>query len=227
MATDITAAPSLTAGDKMSREEFIRVWERLPGIKKAELIGGIVYMPSPLSVEHGDIDFDATTWLGLYKAATPGCAGGSNTTSYILEDCPQPDVNLRIVPECGGKSRVKKRYLHGSPEMLTEISYSSKSIDLGPKRDLYEKARVQEYLVIVVRKKQIRWHRLVQGKYRRMLPDADGIYRSQVFPGLWLDSKAFFAGDMAKVLATLNEGIASDEHQQFVEELAKRKRKSK
>jgi len=89
---------------------------------------------------------------------------------------------------------------------------------------LYEKAGVQEYLVLLLKKQEIRWHRLVRGKYKRC-PDTHGIWRSRVFPGLWLDSEAFFANSMAKVLATLQEGIASDEHQRFVAELAKRKRK--
>jgi len=227
MATDITATPTLANGDNLTRDEFIRIWEQLPGIKRAELIGGIVYMPSPLSLDHGDQDFDVTTWLGVYKAATPGCLGGTNTTSYILDDCPQPDVNLRIAPECGGRSYIEDKYIAGSPEMLTEICLSSESIDLHQKRDLYEEAKVQEYLVVIVKKKQIRWHRLVRGKYRLMAPDIDGIFRSHVFPGLWLDSTALFDGDMAKVLATLQKGIASDEHQHFVAELARRTRKSK
>jgi hypothetical protein len=111
--------------------------------------------------------------------------------------------------------------------MLTEVCLSSESIDLHQKRDLYEEAKVQEYLVVIVKRKQIRWHRLVRGKYRLLTPGADGIYRSHVFPGLWLDDTALFQGDMAKVLATLQEGIASDEHQRFVEDLARRKRKSR
>jgi hypothetical protein len=219
--------PTLETGDNLTRDEFIRIWEQLPGIKRAELIGGIVYMPSPLSIGHGDMDVAVTTWMGVYKAMTPGCAAGSNTTSYILEDCPQPDVNMRIVPECGGKSYVEDTYLAGSPELLTEICLSTGSMDLHQKRDLYEDAGVQEYLVVVVKKKQIRWHRLVRGKYKQIAPDADGIYRSRVFPGLWLDSMALFKDDMVQVLATLQKGLATDEHRHFVAELARRKRKTK
>ena len=227
MTTDITATPTLTAGDRLTREEFVRIWDQLPHIKFAELIGGIVYMPPALSTDHGESDFDIIGWLNYYKAFTPGCIGGSNVTSYILEDCPQPDVNLRIAPECGGRSFIIDKYVGGSPELLTEVSLSSKSIDLNEKRDLYEEAKVQEYLVVIVKKKQIRWHRLVRGKYKLMTPDTESVYRSRVFPGLWLDSHAFFNGDMAKVLAILQQGIDSDEHQEFVAELARRKAKSK
>jgi hypothetical protein len=155
MATDITATPMLVNGDNLTRDEFIRRWEQMPGIKRAELIGGIVYMPSPLSTDHGETDFDVTGWLCFYKAMTPGCIGGSNVTSYILDDCPQPDVNLRIAPECGGRSYVEDKYLADSPEMLTEVCLSSESIDLNQKLELYEEAKVQEYLVVIVKKKEI------------------------------------------------------------------------
>src|SRR5260370_10407939 len=105
MATAIEeSVPPLGAGDKLTRAEFLRRWEAHPEIKNAELIGGIVYMASPVSVEHGDMDGDVGTWLGTYKAATPGTASGHNTTSFLLEDMPQPDLNLRILPEFGGSS---------------------------------------------------------------------------------------------------------------------------
>jgi Putative restriction endonuclease len=226
MATDLSAAPSLETGDHLTREEFLRIWEQLPHVKRAELIGGIVYLPSPLRREHGKTDYHITTWLGVYEAATPGCEGGSNTTSLIEEDCPQPDDYLALLPECGGASWGEK-YVEGAPELIAEISFSSVSIDIHEKFDLYQRAGVQEYLVAMIKKQEIRWHRLVKGKYKLIAPDTNGIYRSQVFPGLWLDSKALFKGDMARVLATLQKGIASEEHQQFVEELASRKRKSK
>ena len=107
--------------------------------------------------------------------------------------------------------------------MIAEISSSSTSIDLHQKFEVYENAGVQEYLVVLLKQKEIRWHQLVKRKYKRMSADSAGIFRSRVFPGLWLDSEALFKNDMAKVLATLQEGIASVEHQHFVAELAERK----
>ena len=49
-----TAIEPLSPGDQLTRaEEFLRpIWEAHPEIKRAELLGGIVYMPSPLSVQH-------------------------------------------------------------------------------------------------------------------------------------------------------------------------------
>ena len=63
--------------------------------------------------------------------------------------------------------------------------------------------------MFLVRERAFRWFELVSGRYEEREPDDDGIYRSRVFPGLWLDSAAFLAGDLAQVLATLQAGITS------------------
>jgi Uma2 family endonuclease len=211
----------LAVGDKRSREEFLRLWEAHPNIKRAELLGGTVYMPSPLSVDHGDTEFNTGGWLSAYSAHTPGTAGGHNTTSYILEETPQPDLNLRIRPEYGGGSWVEDSYLAGRPELLTEICGSSAAYDLHQKLEIYQAAKIPEYLAILVFEREIRWHILVDNVYQRMAPDPDKIWRSRVFPGLWLDGAALLAGDVVQVLAKLNEGLRSPEHQAFVEKLAK------
>jgi hypothetical protein len=215
--------PELVAGDKLTRAEFLRRWEAHPEIKNAELIGGIVYMASPVSVEHGDMDGDVGSWLGTYRAATPGTASGHNTTSFILEDTPQPDLNLRILPEYGGSSRVEDKYLGGRPELLAEICRSSASYDLHVKLELYQAAGIPEYLAILLYEQEVRWHVLVNGQYQLLSPDPDGLLRSRIFPGLWLDSKALLARNMQQVLDRLQEGLYSPEHERFVAELAGRK----
>ena len=98
MATAATKTPTLESGDNLTRDEFIRIWDRLPHIKRAELIGGIVYMPSATSIDHADMDNKVGTWIGFYQAMTPGVNAGSNSSAFMLDDCPQPDVNLRIAP---------------------------------------------------------------------------------------------------------------------------------
>src|SRR5437016_962057 len=142
--------PPLVAGDKLTRGEFLRRWEAHPEIKNAELIGGIVFMPSPVSVEHGDMDGDVGTWLGTYKAATLGTASGHNTTSFLLDDTPQPDINLRILPEHGGASWEEDGYLRGVAELLTEVCRSSAAYDLHVKLDLSQAAKVPEYLAVLL-----------------------------------------------------------------------------
>lgn len=223
MAT-IIEVPPLRAGDQLTREEFLRRWEAHPRIKLAELIGGTVYMPSPVSVDHGGSDGHVGTWLGVYHAYTVGTASERNTTSFMLADSPQPDLNLRLLPEYGGDSWVEEKYLHGVPELVAEVCASTASYDLHQKYDLYESAAIPEYLAVVVFEQEIRWHVLVDGRYQLLSPDADGLYRSRIFPGLWLDGQALLSGNLRQVLDRLQEGLRSPEHERFVADLAARRK---
>lgn len=215
--------PPLAAGDKLTRAEFLRRWEAHPEIKNAELLGGIVYMPSPVSLDHGVTDGDVGTWLGTYRAATPGTESGHSTTSFILEDTPQPDSFLRILPEFGGTSRREGKYLGGRPELLAEICRSSASYDLHAKLDLYQAAKIPEYLAILGFEQKVCWHILLKDRYKLLCPNREGLLRSRIFPGLWLDSKALLAGNLRQVLTRLQKGLRSPEHKRFVAELARRK----
>lgn len=216
--------PPLATGDHLSRDEFLRRWDAQSEIKRAELIGGRVYMPSPVSGEHGKMDRRISAWLGAYQAATPGVDGANNATSLMLEDAPQPDLSLLILPEYGGSSRVEGLYFQGAPEFLAEVSATSASNDLHDKYHLYESAGVQEYLVVLLFEEELRWHELVEGRYELLSPDADGLWRSRVFPGLWLDGKALLVGNLRRVLDRLQHGLRSAEHDRFVAELAARRR---
>jgi Uma2 family endonuclease len=192
-------------------------------LKLAELIGGIVYMPSPLGLDHGKHDGHMVTWTGTYAAATPGCQIACNATWMMLGDAPQPDATLYLLPEFGGQSRVLGRYGSGAPELAAEICLSRTSCDLHQKLELYQKAGVKEYLTFLAEEQELRWHRLVRHKYRVVPVPEDGVLRSTVFPGLWLNVSAFLNEDLSQVLATLHQGIGSSEHRQFVERLARRR----
>jgi hypothetical protein len=217
------APPPLTAGDRLTRAEFLSRWEQHPEIKFAELIGGVVYMPSPLSLSHGVTDGRVATWLGVYHAHTPGTETGISVTTFMEGDeTPQPDDFLRILPAYGGRSGNAGKYISGGPEFLAEISVSSVSIDLTQKYELYERMGVLEYVAILMYEKEIRWHRIGKNGYSLLEPDAKSIWKSIVFPGLWLDGTAMLANDAAKVLATLRKGLRSPEHASFVKKLAKK-----
>jgi Uma2 family endonuclease len=231
--------PPLVAGDNLSVEEFLRRWEAMPNLKRAELIEGVVYipsplpidgdsfMPSPVSADHGDVDHHVSTWLGNYEAATPGCRGSSNATWLMgRRSAPQPDDSMRILPEYGGQSRREGEYLAGGPEFLAEVCLSSTAYDLHQKLEVYEKAGVQEYLAILLQEQEVRWHRLVDHEFQVVPQPAGGIYRSEVFPGLWLSAGALLAGDLARVLAVLQQGLQSPEHAEFVKRLEARKQKA-
>lgn len=215
--------PALHAGDFLSREEFLRRWTNEPRIKRAELLKGIVYMPSPVSIDHGAVENFVGGWICVYNVETPGTAAGNNATTFLGEETPQPDVHLRLERECGGRSWVEDGYLHGSPELTVEVCASSAAYDLHVKFDLYQQAGVQEYLAIVLHEREIRWHQLVDRNYRLIPPDQDGVLRSRIFPGLWLDGAALLAGEKRGVMDKLDEGIASPEHRAFVEDLARRR----
>lgn len=215
--------PPLNSGDRLSRAEFERRYTAHPDIKKAELIEGVVYVSSPISYDkRADPHFNIITWLGVYRAATPGVKGGDNATLRLdLENEPQPDALLRLEPTLGGKSVVTDDdYLEGAPELIVEIAASSASYDLHDKRRAYARNGVQEYLVIQTYEQRLDWFALHDDGYRLLQPDEQGILRSQVFPGLWLQPAAFLSGDLAALLAVLQEGLASPEHAAFVEQLS-------
>ncbi|MCI0738424.1 MAG: Uma2 family endonuclease [Gemmataceae bacterium] len=216
--------PPMQMGDRLSREEFLRRWRAHPKIKRAELIQGIVYMPSPVGLLHGSTENHVSTWAGYYAAHTPGIGAANNATTLMLGDAPQPDVHLRILTEYGGKTSVVDNLLAGAPEHISEVCLTSAVYDLHQKLELYQKAKVAEYLAVLLHEKEIRWHCLGSQGYQLLPPGSDGVWRSQVFPGLWLAGNALFAGDIQHVLRTLQEGLESPEHQQFVAALAQRKK---
>ena len=210
----------LENGAHLSASEFLRRYEAMPELKKAELINGIVYMGSPVrSDQHGEPDALLQTWLGTYAIATPGVRAASNSTVRLgPDDVPQPDGSLRIMPEFGGQARLDaKGYLYGPPELVAEVAASSASLDAREKLASYRRAGVREYLVWRTEDNALDWWTLQEDEYRPLSAGADGIIRSRVFPGLWLDPKAMLARDGTKLLAVLHEGLQSAEHRAFIE----------
>lgn len=216
--------PPLRDGDRLSREEFLRRWEAMPDLKHAELIDGVVYMPSPVGRKHSAFHSQLAGWLSVYSAATPGCEAGVDCTWLTGDDVPQPDLHLQILPEYGGQSRVEGNLAAGAPELAIEISDSSRARDLGSKLHLYEQSGVREYMVVLLRAKEIVWRELAKSRFRKLAADAEGVWRSHVFPGLWLDPEALWAREMGRVFAVLQQGIATHEHAEFVTQLASQKR---
>jgi Uma2 family endonuclease len=156
----------------------------------------------------------------VYSAATPGTEAGDNATFRIDEDNePQPDAFLRVETTFGGQSRVRNEYYEGAPELIVEVASSSVSYDLHAKLNVYRRSGVREYVVLRVLDRDLDWFVLREGRYEQLTVDAAGLYRSEVFPGLWLDRSAAIRGDIASMLAVLQQGLASAEHAAFVEKL--------
>jgi Uma2 family endonuclease len=211
----------LEPGDQLDQKTFHARYEVMPDHVKAELIGGVVYMPSPPKVCHGRPHGRLMGWLLLYQEATPGTDVLDNATTILGKDSePQPDASLIILPECGGQTREDEEgYLSGPPELVAEVASSSAAYDLHSKRRDYERAGVREYLVLVVHEAQAVWFvRRGQG-FEPLQPGADGIFRSELFSGLWLDADALFRGDTVRLHDVLRQGLASPEHARFVESL--------
>jgi Putative restriction endonuclease len=208
--------PPLQDGDRLSAAEFERRFDAMPEVKKAELIDGVVYMGSPVSMDdHAAPEGDVGTWLGMYKVCTLGTQLGHNATVRLDDkNQPQPDIQLRILPAYGGRTATVDRYVVGGPELATEISASSTSYDLHAKLQAFWRNGVQEYVVWRVRDAAIDWFVRGATQYERLAAD-DGVYKSRVFPGLWLDAAAMIAGDMPRVLAVLQQGLATPEHAAF------------
>jgi Uma2 family endonuclease len=217
--------PPLERGDNLGAVEFMRRYEAMPDVKKAELIEGIVYMPSPVSRAHAAPDSIIQTWLGTYAARTPGTEAGSNATVRLgPKNVPQPDGLLWILPECGGQMRLDpKGYFLGPPELIVEVAASSAAVDLHGKLRAYRRAGVREYLVWRPLERQFDWFVLHQNEYRLNAPSSPGVLRSPHFPGLALAMEALLDHDSAKVLDLLQTSLQTRAHAAFVAQLAARK----
>jgi len=164
-------------------------------------------------------------WLGYYEAMTPGCDGANNTTWLMPdEETPQPDQDLRVSPAFGGQSRNEGKYSAGAPELLAEVWSDRGATNVARKLRVYRNAGVVECIAVYLDEREIEWHVRARKGFSLLAPDADGIFRSTVFPGLWLDSAALLTNDTSQVLAVLKKGLATSEHDAFVVALAERKR---
>jgi hypothetical protein len=206
-------------GDRMTQQEFHRRYLAYPEDVKFELVGGVVYVASPLRRPHGKYHSLLNALFWLYETKTPGVEVLDNATAILGEESePQPDLALRILSVYGGRSReTDEKYIEGPPELLAEVAHSTRSIDMHQKFRDYRRAGVLEYLVLCVEESEIHWFRFKPDG--ELKPDKQGILRSQVFPGLWIDSKAVLACDNARAQRVLRRGLKSPQHEAFVSRL--------
>jgi hypothetical protein len=218
--------PELHNGDHLTVDEFERRYAAMPPEIRAELIEGVVYMASPVRhTVHSRPQAALLGWLTLYWYNTPGVDAGDNATVRLDgRNQPQPDGLLFIRPDYGGRVRLSAEgCIEGAPELAAEVSASTVSIDLNAKMDAYRRNGVREYVVWRVEDGQVDWFALRDGRYERLAADAEGVVRSEVFPGLWLPPVAMAALDLPAVQRVARAGVESPEHAAFVESLARRK----
>ena len=226
------AVQELESGTRLPRPLFHRIYERTPERFKAELIDGVVYVASPVYRGHGRPHLRLGWVLLNYEDATPGVEVADNVTTILgPRSEPQPDLYLRVRSDHGGQSATANvqrgettpagedgDVVDGPPEFILEVSLSSRTRDLGLKRDDYARCGVLEYVVADLRNQRLHWFDLA-GDEELDLAD-DGILRAHRFPGLWLDRDAAFRNDGKRLQATLARGLATPEHAAFVSRLA-------
>lgn len=192
----------------------------MPELKKAELIEGRVYVGSPVSAkDHGEPHAEIIGWLCYYRAFTLGVVVGDNSTVQLDRDnLSQPDAYLRMETNRGGQSAIGEHgYVYKAPELIVEIAATSAQYDLHEKLNVYRRNGVREYIVWRTFDKAVDYFELRDSEFVRRNPDADGIFRSAVFPGLWLDPAALTRRDVGGVLRVAQEGLKSNEHAQFIQ----------
>jgi Uma2 family endonuclease len=169
--------PPLCNGDRLSRDEFERRYDSTPGLKRAELIEGRVYVAPPVSFAgHGSPHADMLGWLVQYRAATPGVRAGDNGSIRMdLDNMPQPDAFLIMLPQHGGQAKIDKDdYVEGAPELIVEVAASSASYDLHDKLEVYRRNGVREYLVWRTFENEIDYFILRGTQYVRHTADEKG-----------------------------------------------------
>jgi Uma2 family endonuclease len=218
MVTHQSKILPLENGDRLSRVEFERRYQGMPEHQKAELIEGRVYMASPVRIIHGQPHAYIMGWLAVYHAATPGTQFADNTTVRLDTDNePQPDALLRIE---GGQSQIDvDDYIRGAPELIVEIAASTASYDLQEKLQVYRRNGVQEYLVWQVSDRIFDWFCLSNGEYIKLKPDEKNTLKSEVFPGLWLGIDSLLNYELAEVIKTVQQGLDTIEHQDFIQRI--------
>lgn len=221
-SADPVAFPPLETGYHLTQPEFHRRFERRPDLKRAELIEGVVFVGSPLSIEHARGSARIAYWLGGYAAETPGVdVGGEGSVILDHDNEYQPDAHLLILPQRGGQTALSEgKYIKGVPELVVEVALSSLAHDLHEKLSVYRRNGAREYLVWSLPSSEFHWFNFESGEPEQLVPTRAGFLCSRFFPGLWLDTAAVVAGDLRKIAAGVRRGLATAEHAAFVKTLS-------
>jgi Uma2 family endonuclease len=210
MSVSTEASVFLEAGDHLTRTEFHRRYCGRPDIARAELVEGVVYVPSPVRADlHAEPHGAIVGWLYAYTAMHATVRLLVDATVFLdAENEIQPDACLWYDAP-GGPRMTPQHYLEGAPQFVVEIAASSASYDLHEKKEAYRRNGVREYVVWRVLDRAVDWFELREGVYVRREPDPDGIIESVQFGGLRLRVESLLAGDAAGVLSALGPATTS------------------
>ena len=218
--TSTPTIPPLVDGERLSREEFHRRYLEMPHVKIADLIEGVVYIGPRIPAKRGEARAHLAGWLGFYSFQTAGLTGAINGTVRLEGDNEvQPTCVVRIEHSLGGSSLIDADgYLEGGPELVGEVTLTNSSVECHAKKRVYLANGVREYIIWRIEDDAIDWFILCDGNYESLVAE-EGIHKSEVYPGLWLDTAAMLRRDLAGAFAILKQGIATPEHAAFVTRL--------
>ena len=200
----VSTLPALIAGQRLDQPTFHERYEAMPPETRAELVGGVVYMPSPMRRNHGTEGRIVAGWLFYYQLKTPGVEGADGATVKLDQQGePQPDCQLHIAPELGGQIRYDPEgYFAGAPELIIEIARSSRAFDLARRRPItsgLECRNTSLWSSTPTRSTgssaaTIASKTCLLGRRRLSLGD---------FPGLWLDPAALYSESLDRLIEVL------------------------
>jgi Uma2 family endonuclease len=142
-----------------------------------EVYEGVIYAMAPPSSDHQIIQYGLTRQLDDFfkgkKCQTFAAPFGVNLTEFTeskKKTSFQPDISVVCDPH---KLDRRTGTYYGSPTLIVEIgSPSTIDKDITEKKDLYEKAGVLEYLLVLDRY-TANLYTLKDGTYQKTLSEAD------------------------------------------------------
>lgn len=194
-------APDLP-GRKLSYEEFLQWCDE---DTRAEWVNGEIVMVSPASHRHQDLARFLTSVLSVFTEARG-----------LGVICPAP-FQMKTGPELPGREpdllfvanehreRLKPHHLDGPADLVVEIvSPESRIRDRGEKFAEYEMGGVREYWLLDPEERRADFYVLApDGRYERQKTGPDGVYRSTVLPGFFLDPDWLWQEPLPGVLEIL------------------------
>jgi hypothetical protein len=222
--------PPFENGDRLDQKTFHDLYERTPFRFRAELVDGIVYLkiPKPVRLRRRP-RLSLSVWLGAYEAETEGVQIAMHATNILIDrNETHPYQTVIVDPALGGRTSINADdFVEGGAELLVEIAERSCSLPYHKKFEQYQKANVREYIIVNLESRNFNWFTNTANGFQPIKPNADGIMKSRVLPGLWLDREATLNDNNKRVRAVLDSGLASPEHAKFVTKLQRKlKRKS-
>ena len=77
--------------------------------------------------------------------------------------------------------------------------------------------------MLCIEERRLHWFHFPSGE--EIMPNRQGVRRSQVFPGLWIDEQALLEQNDQRLIEVVQQGLASRAHAAFVRRLETARRK--